>query len=204
MILTDAQRTNVRGIYPEWSRKGTVENMKIYDITQEMFSGKVYPGDTAPQYTRVKSIEDGNNANVTDMKICVHNGTHMDAPFHFLSGGRTIDHIELEKCIGEVSVIRSIEDYTGEKRVILLSEGSLDMKSAGILAESGAWLVGIGDQSVGDADVHRLILGKEIVVLEGLKLDGIQPGKYTLFAAPLKLGGCDGSPCRAVLISGEV
>jgi arylformamidase len=64
---------------------------------------------------RVEKIEDGSNANVSRMNIGVHTGTHVDAPFHFLPGGATVDSISLKILTGrayvlalpEVSVINS-------------------------------------------------------------------------------------------------
>ena len=51
----------------------------MIDITQELFSGKVFDGDTAPSYRRVRSYErDGYS--LTDVTFCAHNGTHLDAP----------------------------------------------------------------------------------------------------------------------------
>ena len=43
--------------------------------------------------------------NTTDLHLYSHAGTHMDAPLHFLDGGRTIDHVDLEKCVGAALVI---------------------------------------------------------------------------------------------------
>ena len=48
--------------------------------------------------------------------------------------------------------------------------------------------------------VHKRLLGKNIVLLEGILLTGIPEGTYFLSAAPLKLAGSDGAPCRAYLI----
>ena len=49
-------------------------------------------------------------------------------------------------------------------------------------------------------EVHLILLGAEVVLLEGIVLKEVEEGKYFLSAAPLNLGGSDGSPCRAVLI----
>ena len=48
--------------------------------------------------------------------------------------------------------------------------------------------------------VHLIMLGAEIVLLEGIRLGEVKEGIYLLNAAPLNLGGADGAPCRAVLI----
>ena len=43
--------------------------------------------------------------NTTNLHLYSHAGTHMDAPRHFLADGETIDHLPLEKCVGEALVI---------------------------------------------------------------------------------------------------
>jgi len=48
--------------------------------------------------------------------------------------------------------------------------------------------------------VHMILLGNGIAILEGLVLDGVPEGNYTLSALPLKFKNGDGSPIRAVLI----
>ena len=58
-------------------------------------------------------------------------------------------------------------------------------------------------QTVGGEGVHRILLGAEVAVLEGLDLRGAPAGAYILCALPVKLGGSDGAPVRAVLFEGE-
>ncbi len=48
--------------------------------------------------------------------------------------------------------------------------------------------------------VHRILLGAEIVLLEGIRLSAVPEGVYFLNCAPLDLSDTDGAPCRAVLI----
>ena len=52
-------------------------------------------------------------------------------------------------------------------------------------------------------EVHRILLGAGVVLLEGIRLAEVSEGVYVLNAAPLNLSGADGSPCRAVLIATE-
>ena len=68
--------------------------MKIHDISQEVFSCKVFPGDPAPERQVMLRIPDGAVCNLTAFRMCAHNGTHVDAPFHFLNDGRTIDRVD--------------------------------------------------------------------------------------------------------------
>lgn len=74
--------------------------MKIYDISQEVFSCNVYPGDDAPQMQPVCRMDRGDTYNLTNMSMCVHNGTHIDAPFHFFNDGTTVENIPLSKMVG--------------------------------------------------------------------------------------------------------
>ena len=62
--------------------------MKIYDISQEVFGCKVFPGDPAPERKIISSMENGALYNLTAISMCAHNGTHVDAPFHFIKDGK--------------------------------------------------------------------------------------------------------------------
>ena len=74
--------------------------MKIYDISQEVFTCQVYPDDPMPEKKILKSMENGEVYNLTAFSMCAHNGTHIDAPFHFIKDGKMVDEISLEACVG--------------------------------------------------------------------------------------------------------
>lgn len=65
--------------------------MKIYDISQEVFNCRVYPGDPAPKKKELYSMEKGDVYNLTSFRMCAHNGTHIDAPRHFIKDGKAVD-----------------------------------------------------------------------------------------------------------------
>lgn len=178
--------------------------MKFYDITQELFSGHVYPGDTPPTFRQVQSIANGDPCNLTDISMCSHNGTHVDAPTHFLQEGNNIDQLPLEIFIGPALVADSVpttsEQLAGITRLLLKGENALTEADASLLCSSNLQLIGVEPQSVGSPKVHRMLLSAGIVLLEGLVLSQVPPGHYTLIAPPLKLGGLEGAPCRAILI----
>ena len=80
----------------------------------------------------------------------------------------------------------------------------------GVTAEGADWLVkrklalvGLDYLSVARFDealpVHLALLGAGIILLEGINLQGIQPGRYTLICLPLKITESDGAPARAIL-----
>jgi len=184
---------------------------EIIDISQELFSCEVYPGDTAPTFTRVRSMPQ-DQFNLTDITMCAHNGTHADAPVHFIENGEDIASVPLEAFYGECIVADftgditsdNIMPYTKYRRILLRGNCAVTASAAKALAASGVLIVGIEGQSVGDAnapkEVHEILLGARVIPLEGLRLGHVAAGEYTLCAFPLKLSGSDGSPVRAVLI----
>ena len=76
------------------------------------------------------------------------------------------------------------------------------------LVDRGIRTVGVDYLSVGAAEdgtgteTHQVLLGAKLVALEGLLLEDIEPGDYTLIALPLKIAGAEGCPIRAVLMRG--
>lgn len=191
----------------------------IIDISQEVFSCKVFPGDPPPVKDRVMSISKGDVCNLTSLSMCAHNGTHVDAPFHFIDGGRTIDQMGLEPFVGDCFVAQHTGDVTEDdarliiekakaagaaQRILIKGKATVTEQAAKVFAQKGVLLVGNESQTVGPENapkrVHDILLGAQVVLLEGIVLDKATEGKYFLSAAPLNLGGCDGAPCRAYLI----
>ena len=74
--------------------------MKIIDISQEVFSCQIFPGDPIPQKNVIFSMEKGDPYNLTTFSMCSHNGTHIDAPFHFFKEGKTVEAISIDAFIG--------------------------------------------------------------------------------------------------------
>ena len=94
--------------------------MKIYDISQEVFSCKVYPGDPRPLVQTLSATEKGDLYNLTAFSMCAHNGTHIDAPFHFLGDGKTVERMDLESFVGDCYVARYDGDVTGGDAIAIL------------------------------------------------------------------------------------
>ena len=151
--------------------------------------------------------------------MCAHNGTHVDAPYHFLDEGKTLEQIPLEAFVGDCFVVhhegevkaadaRSIlAKACGQqagKRILIGGKATVTAEAAKVFAEAGILLIGNESQTVGPEnapkEVHLILLGAEVVLLEGLVLAHVPEGKYLLSAAPLNLAGADGAPCRAILI----
>lgn len=190
--------------------------MRIYDISQEVFSCAVYPGDPSPEKQILSATAAGDLYNLTAFSMCAHNGTHIDAPFHFLPGGKTVEQMPLETFVGDCFVARHRGDVTaadahailkrsgGAERILIAGNVTVTEEAAQAFAASGIRLLGNEGQSVGPEEapmaVHLALLGRGVALLEGIVLTDIPEGRYFLSAAPLNLAGTDGAPCRAILI----
>jgi len=193
--------------------------MKIIDISQEVFSCAVYPGDPTPEKQVLYSTGEDDLYNLTSFAMCAHNGTHVDAPFHFLHNGKTVDQLDLSHFVGDCFVARHEGDVSaadaegiltnagGAERILIAGKATVTAEAAQVFAAGGIKLLGNEGQTVGPEDapmqVHLILLRREIALLEGIALDKVPEGRYFLSAAPLNLGGADGAPCRAYLIDWE-
>ena len=80
--------------------------MKIYDISLTVTPAlPVWPGDPAIKLERVSKMEEGEHNNVSQLALSAHAGTHVDAPYHFIADGKTIEHLALETLIGPAQVV---------------------------------------------------------------------------------------------------
>lgn len=191
----------------------------IIDISQEVFSSKIFPGDPSPHRKSLMSTADGDVCNLTEFSMCAHNGTHIDAPYHFLEDGKTVEKMGLEPFVGDCFLARCNGDVTAadasaimekartanaSERILIAGKATVTAEAARVFAAAGIKLIGNESQTVGPEnapkEVHLILLGAEVVLLEGIVLTDIPEGRYFLSAAPLSLGGCDGAPCRAYLI----
>jgi arylformamidase len=185
---------------------------------------RVYPGDPQPKFEPHATIKD-NNANVTRITVGSHTGTHVDAPWHFLQDGNSIDMEPLDKFIGEAAIIDALgknsitaEDFSGYdirgNDIVLIYTGTgdrrtdfayLDISAAEWMVEHGAKCVGIDTASVEkygkkDGTVHKMLLARNIGIIENLaNLKQFTGSRMFFVCLPLPLKGIDGSPARAVL-----
>jgi arylformamidase len=156
--------------------------------------------------------------------------THVDVPLHFVAGGASLDETPLDRFAGDAIVVEVDGDAVLASHVpagealdgvgllfktrnsdrfdqgafdehhVYVSEGA-----AKAAVERGVNLIGIDYLSVdryGDETypAHRSLLGSGVLILEGIDLSHVAPGRYVLFALPLKIAAGDGSPVRAVLL----
>ena len=195
--------------------------MKIYDISQEVYTCKVYPGDPAPEKEVLASIAEGSVCNLTAFRMCAHNGTHVDAPYHFIENGKNLSQVSLESFVGMAYVAEHTGDISVEdaieilekarnaggncsKRILIKGNAVVTLAAAEVFSEAGLLLFGNESQTVGPENapmaVHLKMLGADMAFLEGIRLAEVSEGVYFLNAAPIHLGGADGAPCRAILV----
>jgi arylformamidase len=198
--------------------------MKIIDITRPLSEDiLIYPEDKRPVFRQV----DRGHYLISDLQMSTHTGTHIDAPFHYLKTGDTIDSIPLSHIMGKCRVIdmtragTSITSHHLEGRLdgihrLLLKTSfsakecfdenfpSLTADAARLITGSDMKCIGIDSPSIEsfncDGTVHRELLSKGCIIIELLNLLNVCEGDYTLVALPLPFTGLDGSPARVVLI----
>jgi len=204
---------------------------RYYDISLNL-SAETVRWVTSPPFELLerRRMSRGEHNNTSALSMSVHAGTHLDAPFHFVPDGATIDSLPLEIFCGP-ALVHALDaerlitekhvdaiDLGGETRVLFKTRNSqllkkpdfnpdfvaFSVEAARALVARGVVLVGLDYLSVahaGDAQVpvHRAFLDNGVVLLEGVDLSAIAPGRYELICFPIRLHGSDGAPCRAVL-----
>lgn len=190
--------------------------MKIYDISRDLIKSPPYPGDEPPRLKAVHRMKDGESYNLTRLETSMHAGTHVDAPLHFIADGNDIASLPLAQFVGDCVVLTVPKTpldamYFMKRpfapRILLHGEGQLTESAIGYLYNQGCLLIGTDKQSIGsysdELSVHVALLGYGVAVLENLDLRNVPDGTYTLYAAPLKISGAEGAPCRAILVESE-
>ena len=200
--------------------------MAWLDFTTTISDGMAYWPDNAPVHIKkTLSIAGGDAANVTEMSLSVHTGTHVDAPLHFLKDGPDVTQLDLTTLMGPALLVEirdaqfvtraEIEHLplTHGSRVLFKTRNSrqewatqpFNPDFVRVRADAAEWLrdqgvvcVGVDYLSVGPADTHHILLEAGISVIEGLALQHAEPGEYELLCLPLKIAGADGAPARVI------
>jgi len=147
---------------------------KIYDVSLTITPQlPVWPKDPQVILERVHKIEEGANANVSRVAMSVHTGTHVDAPYHFLPGGKTIEELPLDVLVGSVQVVELPDS------VSMISKK--DLEEAGIKPDTTRLLVKTRNSrywAEKEADFQPNFVGidlsgSEWLVQKGIRLLGI-------------------------------
>jgi arylformamidase len=209
--------------------------LTIYDISLTLSAAlPIWPSHLPYEISLARAIERGDRSNVSRLQMTAHTGTHVDAPLHFIPGGRSVEALDLNVLVGPARVVQALEAEVidasllesldlpaGAARLLFHTRNSrfwangepgfredyvaLDASGAQWIVDHGVRLVGVDYLSVAlfndTVAPHRILLEAGVIPVEGLNLTGIEPGEYQLACLPLKVGGGDGAPCRAVLMT---
>jgi len=210
-----------------------VERGEFYDISVTLGAESVeYPGDAPFRRDLAASIGEGDGFELSSLRMSAHAGTHIDAPAHFIEGGKRIEEYDVSAFILGALVIETFGREAIEPSEVAaagLERGmaalfktensrsglsvaggfskdyvSLSARSADVLVGAGAGMVGIDYASVDAPDaenfpVHKRLLSGGALILEGINLAEVEPGRYTLICPPLKVAG-EAAPARALLM----
>ena len=189
----------------------------------------VWPGDVSFSQTFACQISEGSNIDLSSIQTTVHIGAHCDAPSHYVAEGESIESRALDYYYGDVQVVHvavaqgarimpaDLKCEIVAPRVLFATQSmpdpnhfntdfcSLSPELVYLLADNQVILVGIDTPSVDPADSkalesHQAIAQRNLAILEGVVLEHVPAGVYTLSALPLRIKGADASPVRAVLI----
>ena len=204
---------------------------RLIDITPTVSERlAVWPGDIPYSRSVALDMQSGDHLTLSAITGTVHLGAHTDAPNHYAKDGAGMSERVLDHYYGLCQVIR-VDIERGQRITpahiggpltaprVLFHTGtypdperwnddfaSLSPELVDFLADHGVVLVGIDTPSIDLSEdkvllSHNAVARHDLAVLEGIVLEGVEPGNYTLVALPLKLEGADASPVRAVLVA---
>lgn len=202
--------------------------MDVIDISRSVSeTTAVWPGDRPVEQGETAQIAAGDSVNVGHLSLSLHTATHVDAPYHVSEEGGRTQSLPLEAFVGPVRVVevesderispRHVPDALETSRLLFKTKSShvpddewpddilpFNPETIERLQSQDVVCVGTDAPSVDPLDstalpAHHALRTAGIVHLEGLRLSGVTPGIYELFALPLKVPDADAAPVRAIL-----
>jgi len=204
-------------------------SVKWVDVSIPMCEGMtVWPGDTAYTLTATSRIAGGAGCNVSTLTLSTHTGTHVDAPWHFEDGGKHLHQIATDVFFGDALLVdlpgvdtvsaKDLGPSPLPQRLLLKTRNSeqpanapftnnyvaVEPDAAQRMVDEGVRLVGVDYLSVAPykqsgQETHHILLKSDVLIVEGLRLEGFAAGTYSFVVLPLPLAEADGSPCRAFI-----
>lgn len=149
--------------------------MRIYDVTVPITETMpVWPGDPRVRIERTSSMTKGDEANVSRLHLGSHTGTHVDAPYHFVRQGTTVDKLPLEVLIGPAMVVDLDRVENSEIDVFDLASVHFPRDTTRILLKTRNSFLWEGVQTEFERDyVHLSRKAAEWLVKRGIRLVGV-------------------------------
>jgi kynurenine formamidase len=195
----------------------------VIDLTMGLDAGTpTHPDDPEPEFENVATIEENGYA-LTRASMGSHAGTHLDAPSHMISDGKSIDDYPPSRFSGDATVIDVRDQDPIEPALPSMAPDSIVFFWTGhgddpgekyfettpTIAESTAEELVSGDVSIVGIDshspdthpypIHDILLGNDVLIAENLtNLGAIAGEDCRCTIVPLKFTDCDGAPCRAI------
>lgn len=204
--------------------------MKVYDISMAVTPEIItYKNNEANKPIFENQANFSNSSHYeTRLTTNLHTGTHIDAPLHMMEDGATMEAYDLNRFIVPCRVLdlrqvsgmihkSDLEPFKVQAGEFLLFktknswEEAFDFEFVSLADDGAMYLADIGIEGAGidalgierdqsDHMTHKSLLGKGIIILEGLRLKDVPEGSYELIALPVKLEGVEAAPTRAVLV----
>ena len=202
----------------------------IYDITMTIHPEMMVYKNKPEKKVKIKQVNffEKEGHYESEINFNLHTGTHIDYPLHMIKGGDNSSKENLKALIGPAKVFdlvhvndkityEDIKDLNIEKNdfIIFKTKNSFNQEfnndfifvaetAAAYLAEKKVRGVGIDalgiERSQVDYPTHKLLLGNNIIILEGAILRDVPEDTYTMYCLPLKVADVEASPVRAILV----
>ena len=171
---------------------------KLHDISLPL--GKdtlVWPGDPPIEVTPKLRIANGDAANVSELRMGTHSGTHVDPPVHFVEGAPAIDQLSLDRVVGPALVV-DLREANGPI-------GPVELEGLGLGREVTRLLLRTSNSTlwrslpVGFPDAYACLSpeGAKWIVQNGIELVGID-------FLSIEARGATGHPVHHILLENGV
>lgn len=132
----------------------------------------VWPGHPGVSLKQTRSLARGDSANVTQIEMGVHSGTHIDAPFHFESDGKTVDQLPIETLIGPCRVVELLNVKESIGPSVLEKIDFENVVRVLFKTRNSRWWE-CNEKEFQENFVHINELGAKFLIEHGVKLVGI-------------------------------
>lgn len=184
----------------------------MIDISVNLNKFKIlYPGS--------KNYEIFKKENSSYFNMDSHYGTHVDAPSHFIEGGKTIEELNSDYFVGICQVIDNLDlenvKLKSDRVFFKLNDNlinndefykdylAFNEKNVDWILNNNINVIGIDYLSIESFDskdfvVHKKLLEKEILIIESLNLNKVGSGLYKYYCFPIRCSN-EASPVRVFL-----